>query len=137
MPSIGSRSFIILRGGVEQFGETLEDITRPGQDGLALRKIGERGPVFELVSIVDVSSASGAQTLYETYKGDQGDIVNITDDRGEIHYNYAVLDVRLSSPGGIRLVKTLVGSTVNVSSGDDAYLLTCIWTLRAAGDPNA
>lgn len=137
MPSIGSRSFIHLRGSVEQFGETLEEITRPGQDGVALRKVGERGPVFELVSVVDLANASAAQALYETYKGDQGSIVNITDDRGVSHSNYAVLDVRLLSPGGIRKVNTLVGSTVNVSSGDDAFLLTCVWTLRAAGDPNA
>lgn len=134
MPAIGSRSFIDLKGNVEQFGEALEDITRPGQDGVALRQIGERGPVFQMVSIVDTASAALAQAVYEAYKGDQGSIVNITDDKGVTHNNYAILGVALQS---IRYTSIIVGDTVNVSSGDDAYLVSCVWTLRAAGDPNA
>lgn len=134
MPAIGARSFIDLRGAVEQFGETLQDITRPGQDGVAFRKVGERGPVFEMVSIVDTTNAAAAQALYEDYKGDQGSIVNITDDKAVSHSNYAVLDVRVAS---IKYTSMIVGDTVNVTSGDAAHLLTCVWTLRAAGDPNA
>ena len=133
MPAIGSHNFVTLRGRVEQFGEILEEITRPGQNGVSLRKMGERGPVFRLVSSVDASNAASAQTLYESYKTTQGTVVDITDDRGVLHSNYAVLGVSIV---GISQASMIVGNTETVTSGGSGFILSCAWSMRAAGDPS-
>lgn len=129
MPAIGGISFVTLKGGIQDFGEMVQTITRPGVDGVGFRKTGQRSDPFVLASMVDYSSAAAAQTGYESYKDKQGTLVSITDELGVSHSNFMVHKVERVS---CRYAKVIGG----VGSGF-RYVLRCKWTLQAAGDPTA
>lgn len=120
MASIGGLSVITLRGGINPgTGEQLQDITRPGVDGIAYRKVGKRGRPFTMESVVDVANAAAVTTAIANYKALQGTLVTVVENNGQTWTNVAVLNVRPAEPQ-----KVLTATT-----GSD-YLLRATWTLQ-------
>ena len=121
---IGSYTFIKLEGSVVGFTEAMEDITRPGVDGVAIRYQGQRAPEFEMISEADVSSKSGVATLMALYRALVGTLVTVKDDLGNSHTYIAVKGVQqefevpiTSASGGI--------------NSNPAALLRCRWRLQS------
>ena len=109
---------------LEVAGENLEEITRPNVDGIAYRKIGKRALPFQMISVVDVDSASAAQSLLLNYKAMQGALQTIEDDTGEEWPYTAILQVEHIST---KKIKSAVGGI----STNKEYLLTCRWSMQA------
>ena len=117
-------SFLTLRGGVQLAGERMAEITRPGSDGVAFQKVGQRTQPFVMVSRVDVDDAAAVATLITGYKTFEGELTTVTDDLGNAHTNVAVLRVEL-----IRhyAVETLVGKL----STTGGFIVEARWFLQA------
>jgi len=117
-------SFLTLLGGVQLAGERIADITRPGADGVAFQKVGQRTDPFVMVSRVDVDDKAAIAALLIGYKTFEGVLTTVTDDVGNAHTNVAVLRVEL-----IRhyAVETLVGKL----STDGGFIVEARWFLQA------
>jgi hypothetical protein len=123
--SIGGITLISLTNGdLDPAGTTVEDITRPGLDGVAYRQLGSRGEVTQLTAIVDCLGSSAADAMLSSLKGLQGTIVSIVM-RGLTYNNFLVVNFMPVS-------RHIVGSPVGgVCSGN--WLVTGKFTLRYAG----
>jgi hypothetical protein len=90
--SIGGITVIALKeGDLDPAGITVEDITRPGLDGVAYRQLGTRGETTQLTAIVDCLGPSGADAMLSAMKGLQGTIVTIIM-RGMTYNNFLVVN---------------------------------------------
>jgi len=125
MSWIGNQYFITLRGLVEPMGETTEDITRPGADGVAFRKVGQKSNPFTMTTLVDAPTFAAAEAAIEDYKRMQGTLQSVTDDLGETHPNVLVMRVE---PVRLRKILQAVG---DVNPDGSTCLLECRWTLQA------
>jgi hypothetical protein len=118
---------LLVAGEVDQLGELVEEITRPGIDGHAYRQLGLRAEPFDLTALVDIeddSSTDPIQARMATYKSLQGSLCDLEDGFGETYSNLMILGVRLLS------AQALVGSVGHISN-DPAYLLSVGFTLQA------
>jgi len=122
MPSIqvdgATFSFISLRGEPEPVGMEVEVVTRPGVNGHAYWEDAKRGRPFDMEGYVDKGSFSDAASAFELMKAKQGKVGTVTDDRGRIFLNVAILGVERVS---IRPVAGSVGGLL--SAGSAAALL--------------
>jgi len=131
MPSIGSQSFISLRGALQPFGERLEEITRAGVDGVAFRKLGKRSQPYQMMSVVDVADAAAASAEIEACKALQGTLQTVTEDNSNATEEVAVLLVEVSA---VQPIATPSGGTVD---GDDGtFLVRLVWTLQNTKVPS-
>jgi hypothetical protein len=126
-PSIGSESFLSLRGALRGLRETLEVLERENVDGQGYRERGQRGPIFQLFSVVDVGSAGAARNKILTYEDMVGTVVTVTDVGGAAWTGYMVLDAQNA---GIAERHCIVGG-VNVSTGGSGFYVACAWLLQA------
>lgn len=95
MASIGAYTVIDVQGGINPgTGDQLEEITRPGVNGVAYRKLGKRGLPFQLRVLVDAANAAGARTKIINFKAMQGTSVTIVDNDGNSWPNAVALNVR-------------------------------------------
>lgn len=125
MASIGGYSFITLEGGLNPgSGEQLEEITRPGVDGVAYRRIGRRGVPFRMQSLADVANAANAHSLILNYKALQGGLVTLVDETGQSWFNVMVLRVQCSQP------KYVTGMSGGLTGGQTGYLVSADWLLQ-------
>ena len=127
MPSIGDKTFTILNGQIQEFAESVEDITRPGVNGVGFRKIGQRSDPFTMESWVDVASAAAAESLYTDYLAIVGTVIDIETQQGETRENFIVIEC----------VRVLQKQTPRIVGGSNntGVVLACRWTLQAAGVP--
>ncbi len=110
-PQLGSIEFLSLKGNPADLGEELEQITRPGIDGVVLRKLGKK-PVPQLLrGIIDSSSPSNATAAEANLLALQGTLVTWTNEIDETKDNVAVIRV---AP---RTQPTLHLSAVGTTSG--------------------
>jgi len=131
MPSIGSQSFIGLRGAVQPFGERLEEITRAGVDGVAFRKMGKRSRPYQLVSVVDVADASAAEAEVAACKALQGTLQTVTEDNSNATEEVAVLLVDVAA---VQPIATPSGGVVDGDNG--TFLVRLVWTLQNTKVPS-
>jgi len=125
MPSIGSIELLTLSGAVNPgTGEQVEEITRPGVDGVAFRRIGKRGIPFRMQSVTDVSSSYNAQNHINACKALQGTVIDIEDATGRTWSNYIVLRAQPTN------TQKVTGASGGLTSSP-AYLITIAWTLQA------
>ena len=116
-PQLGSVEFLSLKGNPADLGEELEQITRPGIDGVVLRKLGKK-PVPQLLrGIVDSSSPANATTAEASVLGLPGTLVTWTNEIDEDKDNVVV--IRIVPRGQPTLHLNAVGST---SGGTNVYL---------------
>lgn len=132
--SIGTSEFTILKGQVVPPSERLESHERPGVNGTGFWKLGTAGHPFVLRSIVDCASLADAEHTFSDYLSHKGDAV-LTLIKDGMDYSahvtpawgVKVVDVRqveLTARGAI------VGG-LNVTDGNDGYVLVCEWSLVA------
>ena len=74
---IGAEFFIRLDGPLDPLGRTYEVLNRPGMNGTALRELGKKANITELMGIRDVVSFDVATTTLVTYKGMLGTAATI------------------------------------------------------------
>ena len=106
---IGAYNFIALHGSINGMQERLEEISRPGIDGVSFRAIGERADVSNLQTERDMllkSSRKIQLAAYESLVG--GSPVTIIDNQGNVWNNMIVRSVsevrffeNISATGGL------------------------------------
>ena len=126
MGSIGGVSFLRIRGAVNPGNmETLREITRPGVDGVAYRKEGQKGIPSNLETSADFASNAAAKAHVVACQEMVGGVYSITDDLGNTWDNFVILkvihrttDKMLSRQGG--------------GGSGSGYLVRMLWTVRAS-----
>lgn len=103
---------ITMRGGPTPEAERIVDITRPGVDGAAYKKIGKRADRFEMMTMSGSNSAANAWGLVETYRNLVGTLVTLVDDHDVTWNNVAVH--RIANPR-VRKVATPAGGTTGMT----------------------
>jgi hypothetical protein len=102
MASIGSVTFFSLKyGEPAPPGEMVENVTRPGSDGVALRQTGKRGQGFQLVGIQHHANAGAAQTHIDNCQDLQGTLQTVTLDSGNTRTEIAITNTRPREEKGI------------------------------------
>lgn len=87
-----TKAFICLRGAVPLYpGEEVEDVSRPGKDGVAARRRGKRGDLFTLLGVRDHTSAANANTFNKELKALEGTIVALEDDHAISYANVLLI----------------------------------------------
>lgn len=124
---IGPHAFISLGQCPDTTGEQPLVLSRPGVDGVAIWKTGERGRRFELRSAVDAASMAMARNLFDAYKRSVGgDPVPLVWAGLMVPYLVVVLDVQ-----PIRITANLLG--VGGLSPPSYGWCECNWTLIPMG----
>jgi len=107
--------FIALSGTVQKPGPVLEDLSRPGVNGTALRDLGMRGQPFELIGFRDFDDAFDADEFFAGLQAAARDTVILTDDFNMIYGSVALLSVMridqrkiASVVGGLSLAPTVL-----------------------------
>lgn len=122
----GTLGFVLLEGAVEPLGEVVDDVSRPGVDGHAARKLGRKSEPFSVVSLLDVTNAAAAKTQVIAYLNQRGKVCTLVDDTLVSWANVLILEVR---PFPVKRAIRIVGG-LNVSNGGDGYLVRASWELR-------
>ena len=123
--AIGGYGFISMTNILDLQGEAVLDITRPGVDGVAYHKIGERSRPVNVRTIADIFGAASVKTTMAAYKAMQGTLVTVQDDFGNSFSNVMVLNVQITRA---RKVETVSGGLI---AGD--HTIEAAWTLQATG----
>lgn len=120
---IGALQFLSVRGSLTPTGEQLVDITRPGKDGHEFQSIGKRGPVGQLFTMIDVTTAGGVTTVVDSCVALKGTLVTVYDGHGNSCSNVAVLNVEQ-----IQAAQYVVNPVGGVNAGN--WLVTMRWTMQ-------
>ena len=122
---IGVYEFIELVRPADIHDEDVEIITRPGVDGIILRRLGKRGKPFDLISREDVASLTAGRQGISAYKDMiGGDAVVVIQNGVTLAPDYFVVAVR---PLRLRAIATATGG---LNPPSNAWL-ECAWTLVA------
>lgn len=113
--------FNTMSGDFGNYGDVVEDETRPGIDGHTFRKLGKRGDRFQIETKSTFRSESLAGRAKTDYQALQGRFVNIIDWSGTAYKMVLVHAVTTSH-------KQILASTDN-----NKYIVICKWTLQRAG----
>lgn len=110
-----SHQFITLKGDCQGIGSELVDISRPGVDGHAYRRVGKHGRPFQLDGHRDCQDNADAGSLYEAMVAAyRGQTVTVVDDLGRTQPNLVCLEVdRVESR---RLLKAVGGITTSMGA---------------------
>jgi len=102
MASIATVSFLRIDEGEQRPTEQVEDVTRPGVDGVALRRMGIRGETFVLNCIADYATEATFQAAYTALRALAGKVVSWINNEGTTLNNLGVTRVRLVRKQKIR-----------------------------------
>ncbi|MBN46294.1 MULTISPECIES: hypothetical protein [unclassified Methylophaga] len=117
--------FVTLTGDMNPgTGHQVEELSRPGVDGVSYRRIGRRGLPFQMKSVRDVINIADAYNLVHSYKDLQGQIIDIFDERGVDWYNIMVLRCQPRAP---RYVDAMAGGLSGAANG---YVVEVEWLLQ-------
>lgn len=120
--------FLTLTGDLTpNNGAVLEDITRPGINGVAYRLLANRGEPFQIHTMAQAFGTVDTLNLLVYYHAAKGCLFTLRDGLGNTWYNTLVLDVQTPHP------RRLATSTVGF--GSEPYLVDCRWTLILAAAP--
>ena len=93
---IAGETFDTMRGTVQPAAESLEELTRPGQDHEIVRLPGERAPFTMLRTVKIVADEATAKTLIDTYRGMKATSVTIYDAGGNQYDDCMIYEVTVS-----------------------------------------
>lgn len=93
--SLGTISFITLKGQLQRPGTETEDISREGTNGNAFRIRQSRATPSQVIGIRDCDSLADANNKYLTLLALKGSVVSGTGDNGVTHPRVMVRDVEL------------------------------------------
>jgi len=119
-PSVGSVEFITLKGPIEPKGAKTGIVSRPGVDGVAVKRRGTRGDTFQLTCVKDVNCANAAalKTKIEACMALEGTTITVVDDHGISWTELHVL--RVARPAAVK-IETPVGG---IEGTNATHLLT-------------
>lgn len=125
--TIGGNSVITMRGAAQPLVERMRGITRPGVDGSAYKKLGQRAEPFELYTMSGVTSVANARTLIETtYAALVGTLVTLVDDHNTTWNNVAVLAI---TSARVKKLSTIAGGT-----GSMTHAVFVRWEMQLTED---
>jgi len=113
--------FNSMSGDFGNYGDWVEDETRPGIDGHTFRKLGKRGDRFQIETRSTFRTESLAVRAKTDYQALQGRFVNIIDWSGTAYRMVFVHAVTANH-------RQILASTDN-----NEYIVICKWTLQRAG----
>ena len=93
-PAVGSITFITMDGIPPSRGEEMKDITRPGVNGIGMKKDGTRGRRYTLRCLRDEASAATAKTTVDNALAQKSTLVTVRDALNESRTIQLVHDVR-------------------------------------------
>jgi len=104
-------NLVLVTGAVSKPQDVVQEVTRPGVDGIAYKKEATRGGRFRLRCMVDTSNLT---TLTATIKGFRGQVASsIYDEHGLEHTNILIEEV---TPPRIQRAVTLNGFLADATS---------------------
>lgn len=124
-PSIGSHTFAFLRGDSPKRRLEIIGVSAAGEDGNAAQKRGVRAARTVMISQAHVSTAGAIKTNFENYQASIGDVVSVTDDRGNTFTNMRVVDVEQIETGD----NMTTGPMLNATDGA-SWCHMCRWYLE-------
>jgi len=117
-PTPTTINFIALDGVIDPMSEQLEIITRTAQDGVAFRKMGQRGRPFIIEAMLDLPAGTTNEAQMVTFKALCGQLCTIVDNIGDSYENVMIMDVQpLDS-------RNITGPTGGVQGASGVRLLT-------------
>ncbi len=117
MPSVGAVTFAFVQRSVFTEGEAVKDVTRPGVDGVALKKIGTRGGQYQLSCTRGASSKPDIKTQITAIMALKGTIVSIVDDHTNTWTSVAIREVRIVKVKGVtQVVGPMAGSVAIITA---------------------
>lgn len=122
--SIGSESFVYVRGPITGLQQSMADITRPGVNGSAFKDMGTHAGDCELAAGRDYASWSAANTSFATYEGLIGTVVSIVQG-GQTKSNMLLMNVRRGSQ------QNMAAAVGGLASG--THWMETLWTVRYVG----
>ncbi len=128
--SIGGHEFLAILGNIVPTRERLlPPVQRPGVDGTGIRKAGNKGSLFTLISQVDSATIDSARAKAELYleQIDADPVVLIISDYNfstQDNWKVKVYDVR------VRRIHGIVQATGGINDPSGAFL-ECEWNLMA------
>ena len=111
MPSIGSVDFTSVQYRGAPAAEHIETSTRPGVDGIELRKLGTKGQHASATAKVGVADVAAYSTLRAAVLALKGATLTITDSVGVLHENIAITHIQDQTP---KPAKSGVGGMANM-----------------------
>ncbi len=124
--TVGGNPMITMTGTPRLLEERLRDITRPGVDGSAFKKLGKRAEWFEIRTMSGAASAAAANTLIEGYRDLVGTLVVLVDDHNITWNNVVVLRI---TQAAIRKISTPAGGTADMT-----HAVFVTWQLQLSED---
>lgn len=115
-----------LKGAPDPGGMMLENITRPGFDGVAFRQLGRRGEPFSLYCLIDEATPTSAANTRQALKDAQGQTVTLTDNFGRVWYDLVLLRMTVIEE---RAIDGAIGSSGATAS---TVLLSLVLDLQQA-----
>lgn len=123
MSSIDGATVLTMQGhGGLVLQARVEEITRPGVDGVAFGELGSRSRPVQVVTEVDSASAIATQAVYE---GSVKKFVTVITPEGKTINHVFVHGVTVAS-------KRLGANAGGTLSGAGAWLVTAAWTLQVS-----
>lgn len=127
-PTIGSEDFITMEGTLNHLGEVVQDISRPGIDGHAARKLGRKAAEATVRTFRDVEDAAAAKARSLTYLNLRGSVVAVIDGLGNFWTNVLIQDVRVDPP------QRTVNPVGGLEASPGKFVVPATWTLRLLQD---
>lgn len=121
--------FITLRGSPQKSAEIVEPLTRPGSDGMAIRRLGRQGQIYDLIGERDFADAATAETFMNGLRDLQGTIVDLWDDHNVTFRNQLMILVQRVE---LRAIATVVGGKGNAGEAVSPVILVARFTLQPA-----
>lgn len=118
---INSYQFDSMTGDIPGYGESVEDLSRPGLDGHTFRLNGKRGKSYQLQTLSSYDSSSDALEDIANFSALQGTFAKVEKGAQSVAANI-VLDVTCSSPFAL-------GAATN----EMKFGVRTSWTLQRAG----
>lgn len=132
MDSLAGIPFFRILGEVPAYSQGLEDVTRPYEAGVALRRAPAQAPAVELIAEVDLASAVAVRTHLDTVLPGMCGKLGTLIQRGTSRLDVAILGFR-AAPA--RPCAVIVGG-INVGQGQPGFWLVVNFQVRYAGVPS-
>ena len=124
---IGTETFAGWSGVIRPAEEVLQEITRPNIDGHDYRKLGERGPLSEIITTAIVADGETAKTTIEAYAALKTQIVEVEDQHESLWTSVMVLGIEI-------LLSKAVAACAGTYAEATGVMIVARWTLQVQPD---
>ena len=121
-PQVGGRDLLTMNISRQQQGLHAIEITRPGTNGIALQKVGNRAKPTQMITSVDCDTTAACETELTAYTTMRNTLVTIREPNGTSTANVRIVDV-------VKVAEQIhVNAVGGVTDGD--YVITCQWMIQ-------